>query len=396
MDDSSQLELDSYRNNFSLEGLVFSLLINIQPEADPPLVETKSIMQKNNKGFAKLFVVMLAVVFGALAVYFLVGRNISPAVQDIAPTVDGVVVPKVAEKQTDTKNPVVDTSNWKTYTSTKYGFSLKYPSAWKVLDSGYDDFLKSNAISFQGGNLGGVTLLIFEKNNDTLSSYLSNMDQKSKTAYEGTPSIEVISSTDMLVDGRAAVQRLEKLFAAGFTTIETYVKNNSNMYFLRLMPEVHGGSSNFSESEKDIYNTILSTFKFTTPGVSSESMTVKVYFAPKNAKQDLCNEVMAVDRITPKTIKVGTAALQELFKGLTIEEKKQGYSTDIPSGTALNSLEIVNGEARVDLNSVAESGGGSCSMSIRTTQISKTLLQFPTVKSVKFSVDGRTNDIFQP
>lgn len=47
-------------------------------------------MQKNNKGFAKLFVVMLAVVFGALAVYFLVGRNISPAVQDIAPTVGGI------------------------------------------------------------------------------------------------------------------------------------------------------------------------------------------------------------------------------------------------------------------------------------------------------------------
>ncbi len=43
---------------------------------------------------------MLAVVFGALAVYFLVGRNISPAVQDIAPTVDGVV-------ESNEKNPVI-------------------------------------------------------------------------------------------------------------------------------------------------------------------------------------------------------------------------------------------------------------------------------------------------
>ena len=89
-------------------------------------------MQKNNKGFAKLFVVMLAVVFGALAVYFLVGRNISPAVQDIAPTVDGVVTPRVDEKQPDTKNSVVDTSTWKTYTSPDMGFSIQYPVDWLV------------------------------------------------------------------------------------------------------------------------------------------------------------------------------------------------------------------------------------------------------------------------
>ena len=127
-----------------------------------------------------------------------------------------------------------------------------------------------------------------------------------------------------------------------------------------------------------------------------ETMTVKIYFVPKNSEQLSCNDVIAVTRIVPKTVKVGTAALEELLKGPTLKEVGMGYSTSIPLNSKLNSLTIVNGEARVDFNSITESGGGSCSMGIRTTQISQTLLQFPTVKTVKFSIDGRTEDIFQP
>ena len=49
-----------------------------------------------------------------------------------------------------------------------------------------------------------------------------------------------------------------------------------------------------------------------------------------------------------------------------------------------------------DFNNLTESGGGSCSMASRYAQIENTLKQFPTVSSVKLSINGRTGDIFQP
>ena len=128
-----------------------------------------------------------------------------------------------------------------------------------------------------------------------------------------------------------------------------------------------------------------------------ENISVKVYFLNSRMKPiNLCNEVVAAARVIPKTEKVATAAINELLKGLTSEERSAGYTNDIPAGSKLNSVTIVDGEARADFNATTESGGGSCSMAVRTAQIRETLLQFPIVKTVKLSIDGRTEDIFQP
>jgi len=121
----------------------------------------------------------------------------------------------------------------------------------------------------------------------------------------------------------------------------------------------------------------------------------KVYFS-NNAADSTCDYVVSVKRIVPETKAIASAAITELLKGPTDEEKKQGYSTSIPVGSKLNSISIVNGEARVDFNSVTESGGGSCSMAARVAQITETLKQFSTITSVEMSINGRTGDIFQP
>ena len=89
-------------------------------------------MQKNNKGFAKLFVVMLAVVFGALAVYFLVGRNVSPVVENIAPTVTLPTNDVKGEYGVGIQK----------YVNSKYGFEFEYPSVWGFLDSSSDKNIK--------------------------------------------------------------------------------------------------------------------------------------------------------------------------------------------------------------------------------------------------------------
>lgn len=128
--------------------------------------------------------------------------------------------------------------------------------------------------------------------------------------------------------------------------------------------------------------------------INTDTITVKVYLRDSNVNPiDSCGVLVPVTRVIPKTEKVATAAIAELLKGPTSAEKSKGYSTDIPSASRLNSLTVVNGEARADFSSTTESGG-SCNLT--TDQIRKTLLQFSTVKTVTLSVDGRTENIFQP
>ncbi len=130
---------------------------------------------------------------------------------------------------------------------------------------------------------------------------------------------------------------------------------------------------------------------------SAENINIKVYFNNNIMDPQIsCNKVFAVEREIPKTAAVAEAALNELLKGPADAEKTAGFFTSIPVGSKLNSISIVNGEARADFNEATESGGGSCSMAARTAQISETLMQFPTITSVKLSIDGRTGDIFQP
>ncbi|MEK7658656.1 MAG: GerMN domain-containing protein [Patescibacteria group bacterium] len=133
---------------------------------------------------------------------------------------------------------------------------------------------------------------------------------------------------------------------------------------------------------------------------TGETMTVKAYF--NNSKLDpeaSCNKVFSVERIIPKTEATGSAVLMELFKGPTAKEKSEGFSTSINEGVILQLLTIgmESGTARADFNEQLEyQVGGSCRVSAIRTQITETLKQFPTIKSVIISINGRTEDILQP
>ncbi|OHA63960.1 MAG: hypothetical protein A2667_01325, partial [Candidatus Wildermuthbacteria bacterium RIFCSPHIGHO2_01_FULL_47_27] len=129
-----------------------------------------------------------------------------------------------------------------------------------------------------------------------------------------------------------------------------------------------------------------------------EMMMVSGFF--NNDKMDpefSCNKVFAVERIIPKTQAMARAALEELFKGPTEEEKAQGFLTSMPPGVQIQRLSIENGTAKADFNDALEyQVGGSCRVSAIRAQITETLKQFPTVQQVVISIDGRTEDILQP
>lgn len=82
-------------------------------------------------------------------------------------------------------------------------------------------------------------------------------------------------------------------------------------------------------------------------------------------------------------------------------DNEAGYFTSINSGVKIQKLVIDpptgGGVAKVDFDEQLEfQVGGSCRVSAIRAQITQTLKQFPTVKSVIISINGRTEDILQP
>jgi len=128
-------------------------------------------------------------------------------------------------------------------------------------------------------------------------------------------------------------------------------------------------------------------------------MTINVFFPniQKDPNMPDCAKVYPTPRTISKTQAVARAALEQLFRGVSMEEENQGYVDNIPGGVKIQELTIENGVAKVDLSKDLEEGmGGSCRVTGVRAQIEETLKQFPTVQQVIISVDGRTEDILQP
>ncbi len=130
----------------------------------------------------------------------------------------------------------------------------------------------------------------------------------------------------------------------------------------------------------------------TTPDVeptpTGEKTTVRVYFFLGSFVDNA--GLVPVLREIPKTPAIGSASMVALLEGPNDDElgARPAMYTAIPEGTRFLGLSIKDGVATVDLSREFESGGGSASVLGRLAQVVYTLTQFPTVKGVKFELDG--------
>ena len=104
--------------------------------------------------------------------------------------------------------------------------------------------------------------------------------------------------------------------------------------------------------------------------------------------------LVPVARTHEPTQGVATAAINALIAGPTRAERKFGLRTAVPTDTRLLGISIENGVATIDFTSEYQSGGGSLSMQMRLGQVVYTLTQFPTVKAVRFQLDGTPVNVF--
>ncbi|MDD5710733.1 MAG: GerMN domain-containing protein [Candidatus Colwellbacteria bacterium] len=130
---------------------------------------------------------------------------------------------------------------------------------------------------------------------------------------------------------------------------------------------------------------------------AGEKTAVRVHFSTMPEGSTECNTTVAVERVVPKTQAVARAALEELLKGPTQEEKSQDLFTSINPGVKIQSLTIEDGIAKVDFDQQLQyQVGGSCRVAAIRAEITNTLKEFPTIQEVIISINGETEEVLQP
>jgi len=122
---------------------------------------------------------------------------------------------------------------------------------------------------------------------------------------------------------------------------------------------------------------------------------VKVFYNSVKEDPELkdCSKVYSVEREIDFTNQQVLAALNELFKGVSDQEAKDGFVTNLPKdGIKVQQVELKDGRLLVDFNSALVQGlTGKCKNVGAKAQIIGTLKQFSAVKEVVVSVDGKVD-----
>lgn len=125
-----------------------------------------------------------------------------------------------------------------------------------------------------------------------------------------------------------------------------------------------------------------------TVAVAAEQTTVAPYFwiDEPGHRNRTGPFLVPVNRRVPKTLAVGTAALEQLLAGPRQGEAnaQRPISTMIPEGTKLLRLTIADGTAKVHFNKKFAGNEDSAAAAMRAAQVVFTLTRYPTVDRVVF------------
>lgn len=130
-----------------------------------------------------------------------------------------------------------------------------------------------------------------------------------------------------------------------------------------------------------------------------DTVKVKIFLGRTGFDEaDACDTVYPVERLVSSKTQIYRAALSELIGGPTPAEKADGYFTSLPGRVTLKSVAAdAAGTVTANFDPGLESGvAGSCRVIAIRAQIENTLRQFPEVRDVVLSVNGRADDVLQP
>lgn len=135
--------------------------------------------------------------------------------------------------------------------------------------------------------------------------------------------------------------------------------------------------------------TVATSTPDTTPATTTAGTTQVTIWLARGEKLE------PVTRVVPSVPRIGAEAVKALLAGPTATETRNGFATAVPADTRFLDLAIDSaGIARVDLSRDFESGGGTLGLTLRLAQVTCTVGQFPTVKGVRFALNGEVVNVF--
>ena len=200
----------------------------------------------NNKILVVVGIIVLVLILAGIG-YFTVSKNNSTSSPEPSPT------PTASPEATP--DPTAD---WETYTNTKYKYSFNYPSNWntKETEDRYlpDSVIQETQSTTQSGNAYGFTVYISENTKDlTLEQFDANYKLESAT---GSNLIRGKEDTTL-----ASLQAKKyDVFSFDRNLTQTITIQGGFIYKVEFDSE-NPNDPDF-ETNKQIYNQILSTFKF--------------------------------------------------------------------------------------------------------------------------------------
>lgn len=214
---------------------------SIPPQSTPPKKKSKLIY---------LFVALIVLL--VLTISASIGVNLYKASRaKITPT------PSLTLRASPTPTSTIDTSTWKTYTNSKYGFSLMYPSLLKVTSFPSN---KLATFSFQYVKFDGVNTLCYNYHVDpeTLNSSEDVKQWISQKPNKSTaPILPYTNSLDKNITGYSQ---------EGGGTVPTfntvYIKYGKSIFSFEISGCGEGESYRQYPKSEEIIEKMISTFKF--------------------------------------------------------------------------------------------------------------------------------------
>jgi hypothetical protein len=235
--------------------------------------------------------------------------------------------------------------------------------------------------------------------NDTIKSPLEiTGEARGFWFFEGSFPIKLVDSKGKtLAEGQAKAQ--DEWMTEDFVPFTASLKFDNSKTEIGLLILSKDNPSDLPENNKSASVPVKFKDILSSEETLEEYMTIKVFLGNSEFDPGVlhCEKTYPVTRIVPKTKAMARAAITELLRGISMQEEDDGYFTSINSGVKIQSLSIKNGTAYVDFNqALQEKVGGSCKTATIRSQITETLKQFSSVKSVVISIDGDYETILQP